>query len=140
MMKVGMKLISNGLPWNGATPWKTTVGPINTPTEVVLTITKKEFQDRYVAQYNSEGNNWFCNFICSLLLPGFDLCSSEVCNQFVKAAPHCFDPNVVRCVNYPHMFITSGMRYEYRTDEMSRMTLLDQIPDDHVFEFVGHAH
>lgn len=113
-------------------------GVIERPNEVVFTITKKEFKDEYCEFYSNDGGNWFCTFIQTFLPNGYELRSHEVCEQFVKAAPHCFGESVFGNDKYPYMFITSGLKWDFGLANNPRMALLDQIPDDYVFNFIGH--
>lgn len=113
-------------------------GVIAVPNEVVFTITKKEFQEKYVEHYEPNSKRWFCNFIQTFLPNGYDLRSSEVCQKFVNAAPQCFNNDVFGCYKYSYMFITSGMNIELQVEDNPRLALLNQIPDDYVFNFIGH--
>lgn len=113
-------------------------GIIDVPNEAVFTITKKEFQEKYAEFYDPSGMGWFCTFIQPFMPDGFEIRSSEVCGQFVKAAPQCFTTDVFTCEKYPFIFITTGMKEEFWMANDTRMTLLNQIPDGYVFNFIGH--
>lgn len=110
---------------------------IVSPAQVyTFSITKKEFAEKYRDFLNnhSDAAPWFCNFIYTELVKqhNFVADSFEVCSEFYKAAPQCFDEEPSHFISY----VTTHMKNEYVDGVPEpRLVLLEQIPDGHVFTF-----
>lgn len=100
-------------------------------------VSKKDFDQAYRQYQHTHSGKfcyWFCTFIHDTWLgrTPFVSDSFEVCSEFFKAAPHCFDSEPSHFSSY----VTSHMKNEYVGGVPDpRLALLDQIPDDHVFTF-----